>query len=211
MPTEQAYIEGFVKRASEYGFNEEESITLLKEATRWRDEMLKHNFGVYPSQNFEHPGFTFENRHFGYNTGHTPRNYLYSLNALAEKMDKDLPRNGINKDWNIGKGTQAYYADSFGQEKFKRDYISGINNVRDNLRAPAAKSYRQQKIEALVAKNKENILRQAADEVQRAAHEAQQAQQAAYSAAKGMKERIHPPARGVSGALFKLKRLLGKK
>jgi kynurenine formamidase len=33
----------------------------------------------------------------------------------------------------------------------------------------------------------------------------------AYQAAKGMKERIHPPTRGLSGALAKLKRLLGKK
>jgi hypothetical protein len=32
MNAEQAYIEGFVKRASEYGFNEIEAIELLKEA-----------------------------------------------------------------------------------------------------------------------------------------------------------------------------------
>lgn len=32
MNTEQAYIEGFVKRAFEYGFNENEAIEMLKEA-----------------------------------------------------------------------------------------------------------------------------------------------------------------------------------
>ena len=32
MTTEQAYIEGFVKRASEYGFNENEAVELLKSA-----------------------------------------------------------------------------------------------------------------------------------------------------------------------------------
>lgn len=32
MNTEQAYIEGFVKRASEYGFSEHEAIELLKQA-----------------------------------------------------------------------------------------------------------------------------------------------------------------------------------
>jgi hypothetical protein len=34
MTTEQAYIEGFVKRASEYGFNEDEAVGILKEASR---------------------------------------------------------------------------------------------------------------------------------------------------------------------------------
>lgn len=34
MTTEQAYIEGFVKRAAEYGFNENEAIEMLKEAAR---------------------------------------------------------------------------------------------------------------------------------------------------------------------------------
>jgi len=32
MNTQQAYIEGFVKRASEYGFSEDEAISLLKQA-----------------------------------------------------------------------------------------------------------------------------------------------------------------------------------
>jgi hypothetical protein len=34
MTTEQAYIEGFVKRASEYGYSEAEAISFLKEASR---------------------------------------------------------------------------------------------------------------------------------------------------------------------------------
>jgi hypothetical protein len=33
-PQEQAYIEGFVKRANEYGFNDEQAIELLKQANR---------------------------------------------------------------------------------------------------------------------------------------------------------------------------------
>lgn len=33
MGTEQAYIEGFVKRAAEYGFNEQEALNILKQAT----------------------------------------------------------------------------------------------------------------------------------------------------------------------------------
>ena len=32
MTTEQAYVEGFVKRASEYSFNENEAVNILKEA-----------------------------------------------------------------------------------------------------------------------------------------------------------------------------------
>ena len=32
MTTQQAYIEGFVKRANEYGFNQQEAISLLKES-----------------------------------------------------------------------------------------------------------------------------------------------------------------------------------
>lgn len=31
-PQEQAYIEGFVKRASEYGFSESEAVEILKQA-----------------------------------------------------------------------------------------------------------------------------------------------------------------------------------
>lgn len=34
MTTEQAYIEGFVKRASEYGYSTNEAINILKEASR---------------------------------------------------------------------------------------------------------------------------------------------------------------------------------
>jgi hypothetical protein len=34
MTTEQAYIEGFVKRAAEYGFNDEEAFEILKEAAK---------------------------------------------------------------------------------------------------------------------------------------------------------------------------------
>ena len=34
MTREQAYIEGFVKRAGEYGFNEDEAVALLKQAER---------------------------------------------------------------------------------------------------------------------------------------------------------------------------------
>ena len=37
MPTEEAYIEGFVKRAAEYGYNQEEALYLFKEAgSSWR-------------------------------------------------------------------------------------------------------------------------------------------------------------------------------
>jgi hypothetical protein len=34
MNTEQAFVEGFVKRAMEYGFSQNESLELLKEAAR---------------------------------------------------------------------------------------------------------------------------------------------------------------------------------
>ena len=39
--TQQAYIEGFVKRANEYGFNQQEAISLLKESG-FLDEMQKN-------------------------------------------------------------------------------------------------------------------------------------------------------------------------
>jgi hypothetical protein len=32
MTTEQAYVDGFVKRAAEYGFNESEAMNILKQA-----------------------------------------------------------------------------------------------------------------------------------------------------------------------------------
>lgn len=34
MTTQQAYIEGFVKRASEYGYSEDQAVDILKEASR---------------------------------------------------------------------------------------------------------------------------------------------------------------------------------
>jgi hypothetical protein len=46
MTTEQAYIEGFVKRASEYGFSYNEAISLLKQATLVGDQSkldVNHN------------------------------------------------------------------------------------------------------------------------------------------------------------------------
>jgi hypothetical protein len=38
---EQAYIEGFVKRASEYGYSEDQAFHILKEATGASEELLK--------------------------------------------------------------------------------------------------------------------------------------------------------------------------
>jgi len=43
MNTEQAYIEGFVKRAAEYGFSNEEAVNLLKQANRLTKELAKGN------------------------------------------------------------------------------------------------------------------------------------------------------------------------
>ena len=62
-PQQQAYIEGFVKRASEYGFSEDESMDLLKQATRFEEELHKAYRGDKSElanfiKEMEYPDFT---------------------------------------------------------------------------------------------------------------------------------------------------------
>ena len=99
MTSEQAYIEGFVKRASEYGYSKSEAVDLYKEATRWRDEMLKGNILVYPSTSGGYGGASFGDHHIGENTFNPPKDYTRSLNYLEDDI-KGLPSSSKN-NWDI--------------------------------------------------------------------------------------------------------------
>ena len=58
MNTEQAYIEGFVKRASEYGYSESEAVEMLKVAARG-EHALKYLTGKLKDRNVNIPGSRF--------------------------------------------------------------------------------------------------------------------------------------------------------
>ena len=204
MSTEQAYIEGFVKRASEYGFSEAEAGVLYKEATRWRDEMLAGNILVHPSISGASPGASFGEHHIGENAIIPPKDYTRSLNFLEDDI-KGLPSSSKN-NWNISKGTMAHPA-ALTERKKLDSFREGIKDVREALNAPPERNFPTPYLEHLLERNKAKVT--AKEVAERLAKEEmmQAAQQKAYGAAKGMKETIHPP----SGLINKLKSLLRRK
>jgi hypothetical protein len=196
---QQAYINGFVKRASEYGFSEAEARKLLKEATRWRDEMLAGNILVHPSQTTAYHGGTLEGRAIGVNTKFAPvKGYDGSLNQLhndAENAGKIDIRKGLNL-------SKQEIAARRAQEKYK----GALRGVRGALKHTEP-SRSQKTLERLVEDNSRRYELRMIRERFAARKAEEAAQQAAYGAAKGMKEAIHPP----SGLINKLKSLLRRK
>ena len=201
MTNEQAYIEGFVKRANEYGYSESEAVGLYKEATRWRDEMLKGNILVHPSTSGGYRGASFGDNHIGENTFNPPKDYTKSLNYLEDDI-KGLPSSSKN-NWDISKGTMSH-PESLTERNKLNKYREGIKNVRETLNARPEKKLPSPYLSHLLERNERKII---ANEVfERMARE-EAAQQAVYGAAKGVREVIHPP----SGLMNKLKSFLRKK
>lgn len=82
MNTEQAYIEGFVKRAAEYGFSENEAEALFKEAARGSQALnliSKTLLGKTPVK-------PTANRMLQLGLAHAPEKHTFDAKALADKL-----------------------------------------------------------------------------------------------------------------------------
>ena len=118
MTTEQAYIEGFVKRASEYGFSETEAEVLLKKATRWRDEMLAGNIGVF------HPTEMGKN--------------VFRGDELAEPIHSNLHSMTGEMGWEPSKGVRAH--PDFQKEKQISQHYNSLAKSEGDIYASIRKN-----------------------------------------------------------------------
>lgn len=118
MNTQQAYINGFVKRANEYGFSEAEAVGMFKEATRWRDEMLAGNIGVFHPQEMG-------------------KNVFQPGSYFTEPIDSYLHGMTDEMGWKPSKGTRTH--PDFQKEKEIRKYYTSVAEVEPEIYATLRK------------------------------------------------------------------------
>jgi hypothetical protein len=82
MNTEQAYIEGFVKRAMEYGFSENEAQSLFKEAARGAQALNLIGRTLLGKK----PVKPTANRMLQLGLAHAPERHTFEAKALADKL-----------------------------------------------------------------------------------------------------------------------------
>ena len=248
MTTEQAYIEGFVKRASEYGLSEAEAVELLKESsTRYMRELRE---GTPAGKQIESEMIS----RMGKNNTDLIKNNPKGINLLSDKAPNVNPElseallRGLDARATKEPSIKSLYGDLSREEiarleagahirDMSKSYVKGTNpntnaayamyGPQERMPGHLQETGRQSTIRHLADRAKrraganipENVIDERIFQANRSnAHNrfmrekvrdaaASKAQQAAYGAAKGMKEVIHPS----SGLLNKLKSLLRKK
>ena len=98
MTPEQAYIEGFVKRASEYGFSEDEAAEILKKASRGDSaaKFLKTIAAKHPHIGKDPAGLISELGELAKHKGYAADNIAHSL-GYAPQNEKFSGR--ATRDW----------------------------------------------------------------------------------------------------------------
>jgi hypothetical protein len=239
MNTQRAYISGFVKRASEYGFNEEEAATILKEAsTRYMREFRagtpagkKVEEAMIARMGVDNTDLLKNNpRGISRQVKTSPKvnpelagNLLKGIEGSIER-DPDIAKfyGGISKE-NLLRMEAANHI-----KEMTRLHIRGTlpQYPSNSAMYPEAQidpisgntgpiDSQQKKINLLGAKAKKRPEHfNSSANIGRANYKNYQAaQQAAYRAAQGMKETVHTPlpTKGISETLAKLKGLFRRK
>jgi hypothetical protein len=108
MNAEQAYIEGFVKRAMEYGFSENEAEALFKEASRGAQALNL----IGKTLSGKKPINPRANRMLELGLAHAPERHTFNSKQLADKLrsirtlDKYVSPGSFNAIENTARGGQ---------------------------------------------------------------------------------------------------------